>query len=47
MTKEEAQAIIQDIIEAAYLNMRDLDPEQAEQIDKAAEIVFSPQEDQQ
>jgi len=47
MTKQEAQAIIQDIIEAAYLNMRDIDPEQAEQIDRAAEIVFPPQRDQQ
>jgi hypothetical protein len=41
MTKQEAEQIIQDIIEAAYLNARDIDPEQAEEIQKAADIVFS------
>tara|TARA_R100000315_G_scaffold40038_1_gene17202 strand:- start:66 stop:266 length:201 start_codon:yes stop_codon:yes gene_type:complete len=44
MTKEQAQEIIQDIVEAAYLNARDIDPEQAKQIDQAAEIVFQPPE---
>ena len=44
MTKEQAQEIIQDIIEAAYLNARDIDPEEAKRIDTAAEIVFPVQE---
>jgi len=45
MTKKEAQEIIQDIIEAAYLNARDIDSEEAKRIDTAAEIVFPPQKE--
>ena len=46
MTKEEAQEIIQDIIEAAYLNARDIDSEEAKRIDTAVEIVFPPQKEE-
>ncbi len=41
MTKQEAEQIVQDIIEAAYLNACEVDTEQAEEIQKAADIVFS------
>jgi hypothetical protein len=41
MTKQEAEQIVQDIIEAAFLNALEVDPEQAEEIQKAAGIVFS------
>ena len=44
MTKQEAQEIIQDIIDAAYLNARDIDSEEAKRIDLAAELVFKTQE---
>ena len=41
MTRQEAEQIVQDIIEAAYLNACEVDTEQAEEIQKAADIVFS------
>ena len=40
MTFEKAQQIIEDIIEAVYLNVRDIDQDEAQQIDQASEIYF-------
>ena len=40
MTFEKAQQIIEDIIEAVYLNVRDIDQDEAQQIDQATTIYF-------
>ena len=40
MTFEQAQQIIENIVEAAYLNARDIDQDEAQQIDQASEIYF-------
>ena len=40
MTFEKAQQIIEDIIEAVYLNVRDIDQDEAQQIDQASDIYF-------
>ena len=40
MTFEKAQQIIEDIVEAVYLNVRDVNQEEAKQIDQASEIYF-------
>ena len=40
MTIEKAQQIIQHIIEAVYLNVRDIDQDEAQQIDQATTIYF-------
>tara|TARA_B100000886_G_C20329450_1_gene451711 strand:+ start:168 stop:335 length:168 start_codon:yes stop_codon:yes gene_type:complete len=40
MTFEQAQQIIENIVEAAYLNARDIDQDEAQQIDQATTIYF-------
>ena len=40
MTFEKAQQIIEDIIEAVYLNVRDIDQDEAQQIDQATTIYI-------
>ena len=40
MKFEKAQQIIEDIIESVYLNVRDINQEEAKQIDQASEIYF-------
>ena len=40
MTFEKAQQIIEDIIEAVYLNVRDIDQDETQQIDQATTIYF-------
>tara|TARA_Y100001937_G_C7056102_1_gene301479 strand:+ start:206 stop:373 length:168 start_codon:yes stop_codon:yes gene_type:complete len=40
MTFKQAQQIIENIVEAAYLNARDIDQDEAQQIDQASEIYF-------
>ena len=40
MTFVKAQQIIEDIIEAVYLNVRDIDQDEAQQIDQATTIYF-------
>jgi len=40
MTFEQAQQIIENIVEAAYLNARDIDQNEAQQIDQATTIYF-------
>ena len=40
MTFEKAQQIIEDIIAAVYLNVRDIDQDEAQQIDQATTIYF-------
>lgn len=41
MTKQEAEEIVEDIVEAAYLNAREVDPEHAKKIQEAVDIIFS------
>tara|TARA_B100000927_G_scaffold157270_1_gene126722 strand:- start:118 stop:273 length:156 start_codon:yes stop_codon:yes gene_type:complete len=41
VTKQEAEEIVEDIVEAAYLNARDVDPEHAKKIQEAVDIIFS------
>ena len=40
MTFKEAEQIIANIVEAAFLNARDIDEEEAKEIDQASEIYF-------
>ena len=40
MTFKQAEEIINNIVEAAYLNARDVDQDTAKEIDQASEIYF-------
>jgi len=40
MTFEQAHQIIENIVEAAYLNAKDIDQDTAKEIDQASEIYF-------
>ena len=40
MTFKDAEQIIANIVEAAFLNARDIDEEEAKEIDQASEIYF-------
>ena len=40
MKFKDAEQIIENIVETAYLNARDIDEEEAKEIDQASEIYF-------
>ena len=40
MTFKDAEQIIANIVESAFLNARDIDQDEAQQIDQASEIYF-------